>query len=60
MDILFLLIPVSLVFLALVIWLFFWAVNNSQFEDLEKHGMDILFDQDEGNKAQPKPDKQSK
>lgn len=46
MNIVFLLIPVSLVFLALAVWVFIWAVNNKQFEDLEKHGHDILFDDD--------------
>jgi cbb3-type cytochrome oxidase maturation protein len=49
MDILILLIPVSLVFLALVVWLFIWSVNNKQFDDLEKHGMDILFDDSSEN-----------
>ena len=44
MNILMLLIPVSLVFLAAAVWLFIWSVNQGQFEDLEKHGMDILFD----------------
>jgi cbb3-type cytochrome oxidase maturation protein len=47
MDILFLLIPVSLLFLCLAVWLFVWAVNNRQFEDLEKHSHDILFDNDD-------------
>jgi cbb3-type cytochrome oxidase maturation protein len=47
MDSLLLLIPVSLIILCLVIWLFIWAVNNKQFEDLEKHGHDIIFDNDD-------------
>ena len=48
MDILFLLIPFSLVLLCFVVWVFIWAVNNKQFEDLEKHGHDIIFDEDDG------------
>ena len=46
-----LLIPVSIVFLAAAVWLFIWSVNTGQFEDLEKHGMDILFDEESGDKG---------
>ena len=51
MDILVLLIPVSLVFLALAVWLFIWSVNNKQFEDLEKHGLEVLFDDEASDKS---------
>lgn len=47
MDSLYLLIPVSLVILCFVVWVFIWAVNNRQFDDLEKHGYDIIFDNDD-------------
>ena len=47
MNILFLLIPLSLVLLSLAIWAFFWAVKNNQFEDLEGPAYSILFDDDE-------------
>lgn len=47
MNILFLLIPLSLVLLSLAIWAFFWAVKNDQFEDLEGPAYSILFDDDE-------------
>ncbi|NLW05046.1 MAG: cbb3-type cytochrome oxidase assembly protein CcoS [Pseudomonadaceae bacterium] len=50
MNILFLLIPLSLLLLSLAIWAFFWAVKNDQFEDLEGPAYSILFDDDE-----PKP-----
>ncbi len=50
MNILFLLIPLSLILLSLAIWAFFWAVRNNQFEDLEGPAYSILFDDDE-----PKP-----
>ncbi len=46
MNIIFLLIPISLIILALAVLVFIWAVNNKQFDDLEKHGHDILFDDD--------------
>jgi len=35
MNILLLLIPLSLLFLATAVWLFFWAVNHGQFDDLD-------------------------
>jgi len=35
MNILLLLIPVSLAFLAGAVWVFFWAVNHGQFDDLD-------------------------
>ena len=35
MKILLLLIPLSIAFLAGAVWLFFWAVNNDQFDDLD-------------------------
>jgi nitrogen fixation-related uncharacterized protein len=31
---------------------FFWAVKSNQFEDLERHGSSILFDDDLPKKAQ--------
>lgn len=52
MNILFLLIPLSIVLLSLAIWAFFWAVKNDQFEDLEGPAYSILFDDD---KSESKP-----
>jgi len=49
MSIIYILIPVAIVFTALGIYLFFWAVKTEQFEDLEKQGMSILFDEEEKN-----------
>jgi cbb3-type cytochrome oxidase maturation protein len=40
----YILIPVAAILTALGIYLFFWAVKTEQFEDLEKQGMSILFD----------------
>lgn len=50
MNILFLLIPLSLLLLACAIWAFFWAVKNDQFEDLEGPAYSILFDDDDEKK----------
>jgi len=46
MSILFVLIPLSLVLLAIGIWAFFWAVRNEQFEDLDSPAWQILLDDD--------------
>lgn len=51
MNILFLLIPLSLLLLALAIWAFFWAVKHDQFEDLDGPAYSILFDEDEKKPA---------
>jgi len=47
MDILFLLIPISLIVLGIAIWLFLWAIRTGQFEDLEGPAHRILMDDDE-------------
>ena len=35
MNIILLLIPISMILLGAGIWAFFWAVNHSQFDDLD-------------------------
>ena len=47
MSIIYILIPIAVLLTALGIYLFFWAVKTEQFDDLEKQGMSILFDDDE-------------
>lgn len=46
MEILFLLIPISLVLIGLIIWAFLWAINAGQFDDLEGPAHEILMDND--------------
>ena len=46
MEILFVLIPVSIAFIALAIWVFGWALKSGQFDDLEGPAHSILFDDD--------------
>lgn len=48
MDILYLLIPLSVVLVFLIIGVFAWAVNSGQFEDVEKEGERILDDAHDG------------
>ena len=51
MESLYLLIPISLVVLGIAIAIFFWAVNSGQYEDMEREGDRILFDED--NRKRP-------
>jgi len=44
MSILFILIPLGLVLLGIAVWGFIWAVNNDQFEDLDRAAHSILFE----------------
>jgi cbb3-type cytochrome oxidase maturation protein len=51
MNILLLLIPLSLLFLAVAVWMFFWAVDHDQFEGLDTPGLLPLADSD--TRAEP-------
>ena len=42
MDILFLLIPLSVVLVFLIMAVFAWAIQSGQFDDLEREGQRIL------------------
>ena len=50
MEIIFILIPIAMLFVAIAVGVFFWAVKSDQFEDLDREGSNILFDDDEPNK----------
>jgi cbb3-type cytochrome oxidase maturation protein len=47
MEILYLLIPIGLLILAIAIKMLFWAVKSGQYDDLDKEGHRILFDDDQ-------------
>ena len=47
MDILFLLIPISLIIVAIAVWVFMWAIRSGQYEDLEGPAHRILMDDDD-------------
>lgn len=48
-DVWYFMIPVAMVFVGIAIALFFWSVKSDQFEDLDRHGSSILFDDDESS-----------
>lgn len=44
MTIIYVLVPLSILLLALAVAAFIWAVNNDQFDDLDTPALDILDD----------------
>jgi len=49
MDILYLLIPLSLVLVFVIAALFWWSLKNGQYEDLEGPGYRVLMDDDQSD-----------
>lgn len=47
MEIIYLLIPLSLVLVGVALGAFFWAVKSGQFDDLDSPGVDILNNEEE-------------
>lgn len=47
MEIIYLLIPLSLLFIALIGGILFWAIRSGQYDDLEKEGHRILMEDDD-------------
>ncbi|MCT7359503.1 MAG: cbb3-type cytochrome oxidase assembly protein CcoS [Thalassobium sp.] len=47
MDIIYILVPLSLLLIGIAVLIFFWAVKSGQFEDMESPAHRILFDDDE-------------
>ena len=50
MNIIFVLIPLSLLLLAIAVAVFFWAINNKQYDDLDSPAHKIVFDDQENKK----------
>jgi len=47
MESLYILIPIAIVIVCVAVAIFLWAVKSDQFEDLERQGHNILFDEDD-------------
>ncbi|MDF2180161.1 cbb3-type cytochrome oxidase assembly protein CcoS [Aliiglaciecola sp. CAU 1673] len=56
MSIIYVLIPIAILLVCLALAMFFWAVKSGQFEDLERKGSDILFDDDKPEQQDSKKD----
>ena len=52
MEILYLLIPLSLVLVGVIVWVFVWAIQSGQFDDLEGPAHQILMDDDSPDTTQ--------
>lgn len=46
MSIIYVLIPIAMLFVAVAVAVFFWAVKSEQFDDLDRQSVSILFDED--------------
>ena len=55
MDILFLLIPLSVVLVFLIGVVFWFALKGGQFDDLESPGLNVVLDDDKRKRALPEP-----
>ncbi len=56
MSIIYVLIPIALIFVMIGLAIFFWAVRSKQFDDLDKEGFSILFDE-KNTEQKPTPPK---
>lgn len=46
MESLYLLIPLSLLLVFAIAWVFWWAISHKQFDELEHQGRQIIEDKD--------------
>ncbi len=44
MSVLYLLIPIGIIFLLLAVLFFFWAIKNGQFDDMESQALKIVIE----------------
>jgi len=44
MSILYLLIPIAIIFLILAVLFFFWTIKNGQYDDLESQALKIVIE----------------
>lgn len=68
MSVIYVLIPIAVLFVMVGLAIFFWAVRSKQFEDLDKQGFSILFDDEpqqnkqdasgDQSSSQPKPNQE--
>ena len=49
MSAIYFLIPIAVGLVGFAIWLFFWAVDNGQYDDLDSPAHSILFDDQDPN-----------
>jgi len=47
LEVIYLLIPLSIILIVVIALAYFWAVKSGQYDDLEKPRHDILMDDDQ-------------
>lgn len=47
MESVYLLIPISVILVFAIAWVFWWSVRSGQFDDLEGPGFRVLMDEDQ-------------
>ncbi|MFB2687537.1 cbb3-type cytochrome oxidase assembly protein CcoS [Shewanella mangrovisoli] len=52
MSIIYVLIPIAMIFVLIAVAVFFWAVKSEQFDDLDRQSVSILFDEDADKPSQ--------
>ena len=56
MNIIFVLIPIAILFVIIAGAVFSWAIRSEQFEDPDRHGSNTLFDEEQpATKSKDKP-----
>ncbi len=50
MSILYLLIPIAIIFLILAVCFFFWAIKSGQYDDLESQALKIVIEDNQSSK----------
>ena len=60
MEVLYLLIPLSLLLVGAIVWIFLWAIRSGQFDDMEGPAHRILMDDDDIPDEQPAQDDSEK
>ena len=46
MEVIYLLIPISLILLGLIVWILLWAVRSGQYDDMQGPAHQILLDEE--------------
>lgn len=59
MESIYLLIPIAIAIVAVAVGIFSWAVKSGQFEDLDREGKRILFDDAPAKKAKSDTSRES-
>lgn len=60
MEVIYLMIPIALILVGIIVWVFFWSVRSGQFDDLEGPAHEILMDDDDTRNKKPDSESDTK